>query len=103
MTQEEKLTQEQTNIDFFDKTHHIIDDIIVYKGTDFTRTCKILDIAVSVNTDIDWVKLNNHEYKNHEYKYTFRAENLYTTAFYTKEKADEYLVKFLEFISKKNI
>jgi hypothetical protein len=54
---------------------------------------------VNTNFDnFDLVGINNCEYK-----YCFRVENLYGIAFYTKEKADEYLVKFLEIISNKNI
>jgi hypothetical protein len=102
MTEVEKLASDQYNIDCFDKRHRIIGDTIVNKTINFTATCKILDIGqVEVNThfdDFDLVEVNNREYK-----YCFRVENLYSTAFYTKEKADEYLVKFLKFISKKNI
>jgi hypothetical protein len=99
-TEAEKLASDQYTIDCFDKQHRIIGDTIVHNQINFTATCKILNIGqVEVTTNFygfDLVEVNNREYK-----YRFMVENLYSTAFYTKEKADEYLVKFLEFILKK--
>ena len=99
LTEEEMLLMDQWTLNDFDKEFSIIGRCVMYKAEDFTCNI-ILDDAVynkiEINTRTKWTG-------DKQYKYCFRFDGLCNIAFYTKEKADEYLMKVIRLLeSNKN-
>ncbi len=94
LTEEEMLLKDQLTLDSFDKQFSIIGRCLMYKAGDFTCNIILDDVdykKIEVDTETKWIE-------DKQYKYCFRLGGLCRVAFYTKEKADEYLIKAIRLL-----